>query len=181
MRGPMGAIKNFGHFWSAKDVNWNTNEDLKKGHARRKGDLRGYSGRGKNKEIIDFRSQIGVYVLFAENREVIYVGQAGVHEKRTIFGRLRRHRRDHLRGRWGHFSWFGLCAVDHETKTLKPFETATSEGPRDALDEIEATLIHLFEPRLNLQRRKWKHTREYLQYIASEDDSSFVDDEEEDE
>jgi hypothetical protein len=75
MRGPMGAIKNFGHFWSAKDVNWNTNEDLKKGHARRKGDLRGYSGRGKNKEIIDFRSQIGVYVLFAENREVIYVAK----------------------------------------------------------------------------------------------------------
>jgi len=96
--GPMGAIKNFGHFWPAKDVNWNTNEYLKKGHARRKGDLRGYSGRGKNKQIIDFRSQIGVYALFSQNREVICVGQAGVHEKRTIFGRLRRDRRDHLRG-----------------------------------------------------------------------------------
>jgi hypothetical protein len=74
----MGAIKNFGHFWNAQVVNRNITEEVRKGQTRKKGDLKGYSGRGKSKEIVDFRSQIGIYVLFAENREVIYVGQVGV-------------------------------------------------------------------------------------------------------
>jgi hypothetical protein len=177
----MGAIKNFGHFWTSRDVNWNITGELRQGQVRTKGDLRGYYGRGKNKEIIDFRPQIGVYVLFAENREVIYIGQVGVREKRTLFGRLRRHKRDHLRGRWSHFSWFGLRDVDHNSKQLKPFQNVVMEQPGDVLDEIEAILIHLFEPRLNLQRGKWKGTREYFQYIPAEDTGKLFEDEDEEE
>jgi len=37
------------------------------------------------------------------------------------------------------------------------------------LDEIEAVLIQLFEPRLNKQGPKWgDETVEYLQYVTSE-------------
>jgi hypothetical protein len=148
-RGPV-----FGHFWSLKSVHWNLG-----GKSGSKGHLKGYNGRGRSKQIIDFRAQIGVYVLFAENREVMYVGQVGAGEKRKLFGRLKQHTRDHLRGRWSHFSWFGLCDVDVATHGLTQFRNDGPERPVDVLDEIEAILIHLFEPRLNLQRGKWKGTK----------------------
>lgn len=156
-------------------------EQYQNGYIKGKGHLKGYSSRGKLREIVDFRPQIGVYVLFTENREVIYVGQVGVSEKRTLFGRLRRHKRDHLRGRWSHFSWFGLKDVDLNTRELKSFEKTANEGPGDVLNEIEAILIHLLEPRLNLQRGRWNITREYFQCIEGETYSASEEEEDEDE
>jgi hypothetical protein len=167
----MGTIKNFGHFWAEKTTHWNFGNKGEKGH------LKGYCGRGKKRKIVDFRTQIGVYVLFTENREVIYVGQVGANEKKTLFGRLKRHTRDHLRGRWSHFSWFGLREINEKTLSLEVFENVGSELPNDVLDEIEAILIHLFEPRLNLQRGKWKQTQEFYQYLDS-DPASFGDEDE---
>jgi excinuclease UvrABC nuclease subunit len=122
--------------------------------------------------------QSGIYVLFAPNREVIYVGQVGSGEKRRLFGRLKQHTRDHLRDRWSHFSWFGLCEADPDTGELKAFESSVSKPP-EILDELEAILIHLFEPRLNMQRAKWKVTAEYIQHTR-EDDENVNDDGEED-
>jgi hypothetical protein len=67
--------------------------------------------------------------------------------------------------------------VDPDKKELKSFENTADEGPGVVLDEIEAILIHLFEPRLNLQRGKWRDTREYLQYIEGEAYSASEDEE----
>ena len=109
---------------------------------------------------------------------MIYIGQVGSGEKRRLFGRLKQHTRDHLRGRWSHFSWFGLCEADPDMGGLKKFESSVSE-PSEILDELEAVLIHLFEPRLNMQRAKWKGTTEYIQHTR-EDDKSASDEEAED-
>ena len=159
----VGTIKNYGHFWALKDVHWNFN-----GKSGAKGHLKGYSGRGKSHQEIDFRAQVGIYVLFAENREVIYVGQVGRGEKRKLFGRLKHHTRDHLKGRWDHFSWFGLYPGDIEKGEVVPIDEPKLERREDVLDELEAILIHLFEPRLNLQRGKWKETREFYQLTRAE-------------
>jgi hypothetical protein len=159
----MGTIRNFGHFWDASKVHWNLGGKGPKGH------LKGHHGRGRHRITIDFRAQMGVYVLFAPNREVIYVGQVGSGDRRRLFGRLKQHTKNHLRGRWTHFSWFGLCDVDPATHGLKAFQP-TSEGVVDVLNELEAVLIHLFEPRLNMQRAKWTSTTEFTQYLPGDED-----------
>jgi hypothetical protein len=55
------------------------------------------------------------------------------------------------------------------------------ERPGDVLDEVEAILIHLFEPRLNMKRGNWKNTIEYFQYIGKEDEIPLTDDEDDEE
>lgn len=80
-------IKNYGLMWRRDLVSW--------GSGRKKGQLL-----GRRKKVIDFRKQIGVYVLYNENRSAIYVGQAGQGESDRLFVRLRTHTHDRLAERW---------------------------------------------------------------------------------
>ena len=41
---------------------------------------------------VDFREQVGVYVLYDDNFRVVYVGQAGAGNQ-TLLGRLKQHRK----------------------------------------------------------------------------------------
>jgi len=80
------VIKNYGLMWSQDAVFW--------GRGGRRGALKGQ----RKGQIIDFREQIGVYVLYDEGRHPVYVGQAGQGNAR-LFKRLRSHRGDHLADR----------------------------------------------------------------------------------
>ena len=165
----MFSVTNFGHFWTRKLVNFGS-----RGSA---GSLDGYSGPLSKPQVTDFRDQIGIYVLYSDTREVVYVGQAGSGTQRLL-SRLRQHTRDHLRERWTHFSWFGLRQVNKDgslSDKQKP-DSKFSGSNSDALDELEAVLIQLFEPRLNKQGSKWKGTAEYRQWDAKLE--SVLDDEE---
>jgi len=51
--------------------------------------------------------QAGVYVLQTSDREIVYIGQSGG-GKSKLGDRLWSHTRNDNRGRWTHFSWFGL-------------------------------------------------------------------------
>ncbi|HXZ68693.1 MAG TPA: GIY-YIG nuclease family protein, partial [Alphaproteobacteria bacterium] len=86
----MLAIETYGLRWSRDKIYWGAGSN--KGHL--KGRLK-----GKRSTIVDFRDQIGIYVLFDPNGRVVYIGQAGTGDK-GLFGRLRDHRKDHLRDRW---------------------------------------------------------------------------------
>lgn len=153
----MFAITNYGHFWRRDRVNFG-----KKGS---RGELWGYHGAIKNELFVDFRDQIGIYVLFSNTREVVYVGQAGSGTNRLL-SRLRAHTRDHLRDRWEFFSWFGLRQhnKDGSLSNKQNPDSKFSGSNSDALDELEAVLIQLFEPRLNKQGSKWKDTLEFRQW-----------------
>lgn len=139
------VIKNYGLMWRRDSVFW--------GKAHRRGVLLGrHSGR-----VIDFREQIGVYVLYDEARRPIYVGQAGQGNAR-LFRRLRAHRRDGLAHRWQYFSWFGLLNVkkngqlsgrDNRAKRVTGTIGST-------LNEIEGVLIAATEPPFNKQGAKFK-------------------------
>ena len=63
------VIKNYGIMWRRDHIFW--------GRGRNRGCLEGR----RSARIIDFRDQIGVYVLYDEARRPIYVGQAvkGMH------------------------------------------------------------------------------------------------------
>jgi hypothetical protein len=90
--------------------------------------------------------------------------------------RLRQHSQGNLRDRWTHFSWFGLRAVtlqqQSEYQKLSDHQQPDSKcgsTNAQALDEIEAVLLQLFEPRLNKRGPNWgEDTEEYLQYVPSE-------------
>jgi len=152
------VIKNYGLMWSRDAVFW--------GHGGRKGTLEGQ----RKGQIIDFREQIGVYVLYDEGRHPIYVGQAGQGNAR-LFKRLRSHKGDHLADRWRYFSWFGLLAV----KKNKQLWGWDDKGKRvtgtigSLLDEIEGVLIAATEPRFNKQGAKFKGIHQYQQ-VKNEDD-----------
>lgn len=160
----MLAIRNFGHFWNRDLVDWG-----KRGPGAR-GKLSGYPPKGRPPFVVDFREQMGIYVLHTIARDVVYIGQAGLGDKR-LFERLRDHTRNHLRDRWQHFFWFGLREVN-QNSSLSEHQKPDSRCAGTnllALDEIEAVLIQLFEPRLNKQGSKWgENCQEYFQYVPWE-------------
>jgi hypothetical protein len=156
----MLAIENFGRLWRRDKVYW--------GAGSNRGHLKGVRKGNKKSKPVDFRAQIGIYVLFNSNREVVYVGQAGIGNAR-LFSRLKRHRVDHLKDRWTHFSWFGLRGVNEGNQKLsnyhKPETRIRRRNRKDALHETEAVLISIVEPPLNKRGPNWQNSREYVQYI----------------
>lgn len=163
----MLAIKNYGHYWSRDLIDWGN-----RGRGNQ-GSLKGARTAFAEQAHADFREQIGIYCLFGPNREVVYVGQTGARDQRLWY-RLRQHSRGHLRDRWTNFSWFGFLSVDANG------QLAAAQDPDQpiagqyaaALNEIEAVLIQILEPRLNKQGPRWgrdqDETVEYFQFSERE-------------
>ena len=153
----MAVIKNYGLRWVRDRVEW--------GGRGVRGALLGVHRSAKSSPPVDFREQIGVYVLYEPGFAPIYVGQAGFGQG-TLFSRLKAHTRDHLRDRWSHFSWFGFKRVN-ENGSLHAGQAAsarTSVTYGSALDEIEGILIQVLEPRLNRQGAAWQRSAaEFIQ------------------
>jgi hypothetical protein len=149
----VAIIKNYGLRWVRDQVYW--------GSPGVSGSL---SGKGNSKSI-DFKEQIGIYILYEPIFTPVYIGQAGF-GKATLLQRLRNHRNDHLRDRWTSFSWFGFREVnkDGSLSARQDASTSMSITYGSALDEIEGILIEVLEPRLNKQGASWQKTaQEYVQ------------------
>ncbi|GAB5415818.1 MAG: hypothetical protein Cons2KO_34210 [Congregibacter sp.] len=149
----MAIIQSYGLFWTPDDVYW--------GRGRQAGELLGIPVKAKTADPINFRDQVGIYVLYS-GHEIVYVGQAGA-KNAKLFGRLKKHRSDALQNRWDKFSWFGL------RRPFKEFELSTaSQGTQatlgTALNHIEAVLIASAEPPLNRQGGRFgRGSKRYLQ------------------
>lgn len=147
-------IKNYGVMWRRDFVFW--------GAGSNKGTL---LGRRSGKKI-DFREQIGVYVLYDESRRPVYVGQAGQGNAR-LFRRLRAHRRDALAERWQYFSWFGLLPINQSGR-LSGWDAPSkrvSGTIKSTLNEIEGVLIAATEPAFNKQGARFKGIARYRQVM----------------
>lgn len=59
----MTTIKNFGHYWSRDLIDW--------GWQGSAGSMLGDLKPNANESDADFRNQIGIYVLYDENREAV--------------------------------------------------------------------------------------------------------------
>jgi hypothetical protein len=146
------VIKNYGLMWRRDSVFW--------GKGNRKGLLEGR----RSGKVINFRDQIGVYVLYDEARRPIYVGQAGQGNAR-LFNRLRSHRRDGLALRWNYFSWFGLLAIN-KSGGLSGWDAPSkrvSGTMKSTLNEIEGVLIAATEPAFNKQGARFRGIARYRQ------------------
>lgn len=146
------VIKNYGLMWSRDAVFWG------------RGSKKGVLGGRRSRKVIDFREQIGVYVLYDESRWPIYVGQAGRGNAR-LFKRLRSHTHDYLADRWRYFSWFGLLTVNKSGRLSKwDAEAKRVTGTiGSTLDEIEGVLIAATEPPFNKQGAKFQGIKRYRQ------------------
>ena len=158
----MSLIKCYGVFWERETI-----EEVDEGAPNQ---LRGYLRRS-DEESIDFSAQAGVYVLYdgttINDLEVVYVGQAG-RGQRNLWQRLRDHFHDRHWNRWTHFSWFGLYPIEGgEVQILDDLDSMTTPV---TLDMVEAILITLFEPKLNLQRGRWRDAVEVYQWRWEWDD-----------
>ncbi len=139
------------------------------GRGSKKGVLEGR----RRRKVIDFRDQIGVYVLYGEGRRPIYVGQAGRGNAR-LFKRLRSHMHDYLADRWRFFSWFGLLTVNKSGRLSKWDDVAkrVTSTIGSSLDEIECVLIAATEPPFNKQGAKFHGIKRFQQ--AKHDEAELV-------
>lgn len=133
-------IQSYGLFWRADDIYW--------GRGRQAGALYAVPARGRRSVPTDFRSQVGLYVLYS-GHQMIYVGQTGSGTQRLL-RRLKHHRKDMLAERWDTFSWFGLRRVLSKGRLSNVNQRAGSSLEK-ALNHMEAILIAASEPQLNRQ------------------------------
>jgi hypothetical protein len=146
-------IKNYGLLWKEEDVFW--------GKQRKPGTLLGRSAKSSTK-IVDFRYQIGIYVLYADYK-IVYIGQAGAGKDSNLFARLSQHRSNNLAGRWNQFSWFGLLSVLNNN-VLSASKQNHNHDTKVVLDHFEAMLIHVIEPPLNRKGGTWGKSEQFLQH-----------------
>jgi hypothetical protein len=147
------VIKNYGIMWRRDHIFW--------GYGNNRGCLEGRRSARK----VDFREQIGVYVLYDETRRPIYVGQAGQGNAR-LFIRLRTHTRDNLAHRWWYVSWFGLLPVNRGSGRLNGWDDPGKRVRgtlKSTLNEIEGVLIAATEPAFNKQGARFRGIQRYRQ------------------
>jgi hypothetical protein len=147
--------------WRRDSVFWGRGRDRGALNGRRSG------------KIIDFRDQIGVYVLYDESRLPVYVGQAGQGNAR-LFRRLRAHRSDALAHRWHYFSWFGLLSINKSGR-LSGWDAPqkrVSGTIKSTLNEIEGVLIAATEPAFNKQGARFRGISRYRQVPHAQADYS---------
>jgi hypothetical protein len=148
-------IHNYGLFWRRSDVFW--------GRPNFKGHLKGVPVKNTSATPVDFRDQVGAYVLYDDNFRLVYVGQAGVGNQ-YLFSRLKQHRKDALADRWTRFSWFGIRWVKQNGK-LAGGAAQASIKTGDILNHIEAILISATEPPHNRQGGRFgNEVEQYLQH-----------------
>ncbi len=154
-------VQNYGLYWDKDLVYW--------GGPKKQGTLLGVkfeNGTTKGKSPVDFRNQIGIYILYDINKRIVYVGQAGAGQHNALFDRLKQHKKDHLRNKWQFFSWFGFYRVNKDT-SLKSAEIKLI-NIKTALNDFEGILIKTIEPSLNKQDANFSKCTEYEQYYKDE-------------
>ena len=97
----MPIIKNYGLRWRRDRIAW--------GAGSRRGHLSGVLVGSKRSDPVDFREQIGIYILYEAGFLPVYVGQSGNGNAR-LYSRLKSHQDGRLRDRWEYFSfWISRC------------------------------------------------------------------------
>jgi len=151
-------ISNYGLFWQRKYVHF--------GYGDNKGTLLGKMSQTES-FLVDFREQIGIYVLYDKDFIPIYVGQAG-NGNATLLMRLKYHTTDYLCDRWDYFTWFGLRRVNANRRlaAYNSIEKTFKAQGGSILDESEDTLIAKMELKVNKQGPKIKDAvEEYHQAV----------------
>ena len=151
-------IRAYGLHWKKEDVFW--------GKQKNPGRLLGRAQ--KKKADVDFRDQRGIYALYDDRYNLVYVGQAGKATSETpkpkmLFDRLRNHRSDNLAERWTIFSWFGTRGVQDDNSLIALQDEINKLLPQTALDHMEGLILATADPPKNLRGPNFGDAVEYEQ------------------
>ncbi|MGI4748228.1 MAG: GIY-YIG nuclease family protein [Janthinobacterium lividum] len=159
-------LHNYGLFWLRSDTHWG-----QQGNSKNPGHLKGVPAKNVTSKPVDFADQQGIYALYDDAFELVYIGQAGANDQQRLLGRLRNHRSDQLADRWTRFSWFGVRMVNPKSRELRAERVAAHPNVTDVLNHMEAVLIAVAEPRKNLQGGRFgEKVEQFRQY---RDDAAF--------
>ena len=133
-------ITHYGLFWSERDVFWGRQKNSGQllGRVTTPLGRRGAPTKAERDNAEDFRDYVGVYCLYGDGN-LLYVGEAGLSSQRTLFDRLKEHRKGPMADRWDKFSWFGRKDSDGETPV------------KSAFAQLEAMAIAIINPGFNKQ------------------------------
>jgi hypothetical protein len=148
-------IQNYG-------LNWVMERSMctSRGRASGEWEIWGKAAKGTR---VNFARQIGIYVLYKEDK-MVYVGRAGgsALDTATILGRVYDHRfGERSKKDFDTFSWFGMLAVDDAGQLVS--EASRNLEIASVISDLEAVLIHLLQPPLNRTSGKHKHITEFMQ------------------
>ena len=162
-------ITHYGLFWSEGSVFWGRQRNPGQLLGRIKPDLdrRGASTKEERENERDFRDFVGIYCLYGGG-ELLYVGEAGLGTKSTLFKRLKDHRKGPMSGRWDKFSWFGCQRLEEREESPKITHV-------DALAQLEAILISITNPRFNKQSGTFAKAVQVFQATHDEADGDIAD------
>lgn len=146
-------ITHYGLFWSERDVYWGKQNDQGEllGRSKQLG-RRGAPTKEERKNSVDFRNYVGLYCLYGDG-ELLYVGEAGLDSNRTLFERLKEHRKGSLAGRWDAFSWFGRENSDGDCEV------------KSSLAQLEAIAIAIINPGFNKQGGTFQGATQIFQVV----------------
>lgn len=148
-----GMITHYGLFWSEKDVFWTGNKGANGsllGREREPLGRRGRPAKGEQAAEREYRDFVGLYCLYGGG-QLLYIGEAGLGTNRTLFSRLKEHRRGPMAGRWDHFSWFGREKAEGDAQI------------KDALGQLEAIVIAIINPGFNRQSGTFAGAKQVFQ------------------
>lgn len=136
-------ITHYGLFWSERDVHWagaRGNPGQLLGRERKPLGRRGAPTIAERKTVKNYNSYVGIYCLYGSG-DLLYIGEAGLGTKSSLFGRLKEHRKGPMSGRWDSFSWFGREGIGKDT----------SASALTAMQQLEAVTIAIINPGFNRQ------------------------------
>ena len=136
----MNLIRSIGLYWDPANVFW--------GAGSQAGGLLGVPSTNTTSEPVDFRDQVGIYVLY-DGYKIVYVGQTGRGNQKLLV-RLKQHWYRMPEGRWNKFSWFGIRWV-RKAGGLSAIVKARHPSLTAVLDHMEALVIQTTEAPLNRQ------------------------------
>ncbi len=145
-------ITHYGLFWSERDVFWGRPKNAGELLGRVKAPLgrRGAPTREERDNAEDFRDFVGVYCLYGDGN-LLYIGEAGLTSQRSLFDRLKEHRKGPMADRWDKFSWFGRQNSGGDT-TVK-----------SAFAQLEAVTIAIINPGFNKQSGTFDSAQQVFQ------------------
>ena len=153
-------ITHYGVNWKERDVFWGLGKKKGEmlGRTRERAGRPGRPSAKRAKNFNCYRQYVGLYCLY-DGSDLIYIGEAGLKGKRSIFDRLKGHRKGPIADRWDRFSWFG-CRTEHLQK---------KSSNRSALAILEAVSIAIINPGFNKQSGTFCDAKQVFQ--VSHDDS----------
>lgn len=139
-------IKAYGKMWSRAQIDWQRCHPVLLGSPH------------KMSQYIDFNKMRGVYMLYDQNGNLVYVGLA----TNGIGDRLKDHTRDKHANAWTQFSWFGIDNIKQDGTIKRSTHLQTTIS--DVASALESVIIIGVQPPRNMKSGDRMKDKEYIQY-----------------